>query len=63
MMIQQMPSRENLEILDVAYGSGNVVLECASVLKDASFDAFDISEGMLNVAKQNAKKRDITNRC
>ncbi len=60
-MIQKIPDKENLEILDVACGSGNVVLECASVLKDASFDAFDISEGMLNVAKQNAKKRDLTN--
>ena len=37
-MIQQMPSRENLEILDVTCGSGNVVLESASVLKDADKD-------------------------
>jgi len=60
-MLQELPNKEKLDILDVACGTGNVVVECASVLKDAKFDAIDISEGMLAVAKQNANERNIDN--
>ena len=54
---------EVLDILDVACGTGNVVLECASCLENTTFDAMDISEGMLNKAKENAKKQNIENVC
>jgi len=50
-----------LNILDVACGTGNVVLECASCLKNAKFDAMDISEGMLDKAKENAQQQNIDN--
>ncbi len=60
-MIKEHKTEARLDILDVACGTGNVVLECASCLKEASFDGFDISEGMLAKAKDNAKKQNIDN--
>lgn len=50
-----------LDILDVACGTGNVVLECALCMKDAIFDAVDISEGMLSKAKENASTKKLDN--
>jgi len=60
-LIKENTSQEALDILDVACGTGNVVLECATCLKEASFDGFDISEGMLEKAKDNALKQNISN--
>lgn len=60
-IIKEHKADKPLDILDVACGTGNVVLECASYLKNATFDAMDISEGMLNKAKENAKKQNIGN--
>ena len=60
-IIQKHTSKRPLDILDVACGTGNVVLECAAQLPDCNFDAMDISEGMLNKAKENAKSRNLSN--
>ncbi len=60
-LIKEHKEPEELDILDVACGTGNVVLECATCLKKASFDGFDISEGMLTKAKDNAIKQNIHN--
>jgi len=60
-IIKEHKADAPLDILDVACGTGNVVLECALCLKNATFDAMDISEGMLNKAKENAKKQNIDN--
>ena len=60
-IIKREKEQEALEILDVACGTGNVVLECASCLPKASFNAVDISEGMLAVAKANAQSRGLDN--
>jgi len=60
-IIKEHKTEAKLDILDVACGTGNVVLECASCLKEAVFDGFDISEGMLAKAGENAKKQDIDN--
>lgn len=49
------------DVLDVACGTGNVVLECASIMPEVSFDALDISEGMLAKAADNAKKKELDN--
>ena len=48
-----------LNILDVACGTGNVVLECASTLEGARFDAIDISEDMLTKAQKNAQEKNL----
>ena len=60
-IIKREQDQKVLDILDVACGTGNVVLECASCLPKASFDAIDISEGMLAVAKENAQSRGLHN--
>jgi ubiquinone/menaquinone biosynthesis C-methylase UbiE len=60
-LIQKNKKKENLQILDVACGTGNVVLESASCLPKARFDAVDISEGMLAKAEANAKERGLKN--
>jgi len=50
-----------ITVLDVACGTGNVVLECASCMPEATFDALDISEGMLNKAKESAIEKKLVN--
>jgi len=55
--------QNQLQILDVACGTGNVVLECAQLLKNAQFDAIDISEGMIEKARVNAKHLKLNNTC
>ena len=60
-MIQEHSLKPNLQILDVACGTGNVVLECASCMSGATFDAVDISESMLEKAKVNAYLRELEN--
>ncbi len=60
-IIKKHTNKSSIEILDVACGTGNVVLECASCMPEASFDALDISEGMLAKAKENALARKLDN--
>ena len=50
-----------LNVLDVACGTGNVVLECASRIPEGAFDAIDISEGMLAKAKEKASEKKLDN--
>ena len=54
-------SEEELDILDVACGTGNVVLECAKYMPGSSFEGIDISEGMLAKATANAKELHLDN--
>jgi len=60
-IIKKHKDEDILEVLDVACGTGNVVLECASCMPKASFDALDIAEGMLRKAKSNAQEQNIEN--
>ena len=60
-IIKEHRTDKELDILDVACSTGNVVLECASCLRHTSFDGVDISEGMLAKAKDNAEKHNINN--
>lgn len=60
-LIKQHPMEGAINILDVACGTGNVVLECARELPEAHFDAIDISEGMLTKAQQNAQALQLSN--
>jgi malonyl-CoA O-methyltransferase len=60
-LISKYKTKEHLEVLDVACGTGNVVLECASCMTHATFDAIDISEGMLSKAKVNAEILNLEN--
>lgn len=60
-IIKEHKDDDSLDVLDVACGTGNVVLECAECMAGASFDAVDISEGMLEKAKQNASVKLLDN--
>jgi ubiquinone/menaquinone biosynthesis C-methylase UbiE len=60
-IIQRHTNKRPSKVLDVACGTGNVVLECASCMPESMFDAIDISEGMLNKAKANAQHRELDN--
>ena len=60
-VVEQHTKKRPLNVLDVACGTGNVVLACASRIDDGTFDAIDISKGMLAKAKENALKRNLTN--
>lgn len=60
-IIKNHTKMTNLQVLDVACGTGNVVIECASRMPDATFDAIDISEGMLAKAKENAATKNLDN--
>jgi ubiquinone/menaquinone biosynthesis C-methylase UbiE len=60
-IITTQKDEKSLEILDVACGTGNVVIECVRNLHQAQFDAMDISEGMLDKARQNADQMGLSN--
>ena len=60
-LIKDKKEDKELDILDVACGTGNVVLECALEMPNSSFDAVDISEGMIIKAKSNVKEKGINN--
>lgn len=60
-IINTYKDNDTLDILDVACGTGNVVLECALCMSRAHFDAIDISEGMLAKAQDNAQKHHLSN--
>jgi len=60
-IIKKYKGEGTLDVLDVACGTGNVVLECAACIPSANFDAVDIAEGMLAKATQNAKEQNLSN--
>jgi len=60
-LIQLRNNQDNLRVLDVACGTGNVVIECARQLRTASFEACDIADSMLDRARENAQNQQIRN--
>ena len=60
-IVKKYKDEGDLEVLDVACGTGNVVLACATCMPSANFDAVDIAEGMLAKAIQNAKEKKLSN--
>ncbi len=60
-VIRKHKAKDTLNILDVACGTGNVVLECAACMSSTTFDAVDIAEGMLEKARDNAKMQNLDN--
>ena len=54
-LIKAHQNKESLALLDVACGTGNVALTCAACMPEASIDAMDIAEGMLDKGRANAK--------
>ena len=52
---------ENLNILDLSSGTGNIAIELAKQYPNATIYAVDISQEMLNVAKEKTLKEGISN--
>lgn len=53
--IKYLPKRNNLEILDVGCGTGDLAISLAASSRVARVVGLDISEGMISVAMQKAR--------
>lgn len=60
-IIRLLKLQDNDLVLDVASGTGEPGLSIASMLKEGKVVSTDLAEGMLEVARENAQKRGITN--
>jgi len=60
-MIRMLSLKEDDTVLDVARGTGEPGLTIASILKTGKVTGTDLSENMLAVAEENARKRSIKN--
>ena len=49
--ITNLPYRDNLNVLDVATGTGDVAFRLHALLPDAMITGIDLSEGMLQIAR------------
>src|SRR5689334_3306276 len=60
-IIHMLRLRDNDIVMDVATGTGEPGLTIASMLKHGKVTGTDLSESMLAIAAENAKKRGIDN--
>ena len=62
-IVEFIPHDENetFSILDLSTGTGNIAIELAKNYKNATICAVDISEKMLNIAKDKTKALNINN--
>ena len=57
--VDQLPEGQNLQVLDIATGTGDIALACAHKKNIQNVTAIDPSEGMLEVAKERAHDLNI----
>lgn len=60
-IIRQIQPKDGESILDVAAGTGEPGLTIAEMIKNGRVVITDLAEGMLEIARENAIHRDITN--
>ena len=60
--IRSLRRLKPLQILDVATGTGDFALEAAAGLEAVKVTGIDISEGMMNLAREKAKKHRLEER-
>jgi ubiquinone/menaquinone biosynthesis C-methylase UbiE len=60
-IIRSLKLKETDTVLDVAAGTGEPGLTIASIVKNGKVVITDLAEGMLEVARDNATKKGITN--
>ncbi len=60
-MIRMLHLKDDDIVLDVATGTGEPGLTIASILQNGKVIGIDLSEKMIAVAEENARKRDIKN--
>ena len=61
-IIKNYSSKENIKILDIGAGSGNISIALSNNLKKCEVLGIDISEKALEVAKQNAENNLVQNK-
>ncbi len=59
LIIKENSDKKKLKILDIGTGSGCIAVSLAENISDALVTAVDISEGALNIAKNNALKNGV----
>jgi ubiquinone/menaquinone biosynthesis C-methylase UbiE len=60
-MSELIPSSENMNVLDISTGTGAVAIEVAKKFRHAKIEGIDLSSGMLNLAKNKARKEGLEN--
>src|SRR4029078_10153824 len=60
-IIEKLNLKGNEIVLDIAAGTGEPGLTFATILKDGKVISTDLSEQMLEIAKENAMKRGLRN--
>ncbi|MHB1686021.1 MAG: peptide chain release factor N(5)-glutamine methyltransferase [Ignavibacteriaceae bacterium] len=59
-ILKTYPGNNNLKILDIGTGSGNIAVSLAKHLQNSSIIAIDISDEALKVARENAELNNIS---
>lgn len=59
--IQQLAPHHPDNIVDIATGTGDFAILAAKMLKPKQLTAVDISEGMMKIGREKAKKEGLTN--
>lgn len=54
--LKLLPSTDNLNILDVATGTGDVAFRLHDILPEAQITGIDLSEGMLDIARKKLRE-------
>jgi ubiquinone/menaquinone biosynthesis C-methylase UbiE len=60
-MIRMLNLKDDAKVLDVGTGTGEPGLTIASIVKNGSVTATDLSEEMLNIANEHARARGLIN--
>ena len=61
-IIKQVPKKENMKVLDMATGTGDMLFMYSRLKDISSIAGVDLSNRMLGIAKRKIKKKNLTNK-